>query len=251
PARLHEDANLQGAALGVLGDDAGSRRWREVLQRRNVPYVHVLEISPKTLRQIITHQTPSLVRRLKRLVWNEASTLKHSGSFRRAAGLQCNGTPAFDAYGPLNARSLLFFDSRVSSDLLVDRDALQARLAGLQGPRRPLRLVFSGRLIRIKGADHLPRVAAALKSLGVPFTLDICGAGDLQEPIAREIRDRDLGKEVVLRGLLDFYRELLPFVKTQADLFVCCHRQGDPSCTYHETLSCGVPIVGYGNEALT
>ncbi len=29
------------------------------------------------------------------------------------------------------------------------------------------------------------------------------------------------------------------------------HRQGDPSCTYLETLSCGVPIVGYENIAFS
>jgi glycosyltransferase involved in cell wall biosynthesis len=38
-------------------------------------------------------------------------------------------------------------------------------------------------------------------------------------------------------------------VRDTVDLFVCCHRQGDPSCTYLETLSAGVPIVGYANEA--
>ena len=27
--------------------------------------------------------------------------------------------------------------------------------------------------------------------------------------------------------------------------------QSDPSCTYLETLGCGVPIVGYGNAAFT
>ena len=52
-----------------------------------------------------------------------------------------------------------------------------------------------------------------------------------------------------MKGVLEFKEELLPFVKNQIDLFVCCHIQGDPSCTYLETLSCGVPIVGYANEA--
>lgn len=28
-----------------------------------------------------------------------------------------------------------------------------------------------------------------------------------------------------------------------------CHRQGDPSCTYLETYACGMPIVGYNNQA--
>jgi len=38
-------------------------------------------------------------------------------------------------------------------------------------------------------------------------------------------------------------------VRETVDVFVCCHRQGDPSCTYLETMACGVPIAGYANEA--
>jgi hypothetical protein len=34
----------------------------------------------------------------------------------------------------------------------------------------------------------------------------------------------------------------------RADLFLGCHVQGDPSCTYLETFACGVPIAGYANE---
>src|SRR6202012_4588470 len=54
---------------------------------------------------------------------------------------------------------------------------------------------------------------------------------------------------VGMPGMLDFTKELLPFVKEKVDAFVCCHRQGHPSCTYLETMSCGVPIVGYANDA--
>jgi glycosyltransferase involved in cell wall biosynthesis len=59
----------------------------------------------------------------------------------------------------------------------------------------------------------------------------------------------DLSRQVRLAGVLDFHRELVPKVKHETDVFVCCHRQGDPSCTYLETMGCGVPIVGYDNEA--
>jgi glycosyltransferase involved in cell wall biosynthesis len=38
-------------------------------------------------------------------------------------------------------------------------------------------------------------------------------------------------------------------MKNKVDLFICCHPQSDPSCTYLETLGCGVPIVGYRNQA--
>src|SRR5258706_16078193 len=48
---------------------------------------------------------------------------------------------------------------------------------------------------------------------------------------------------------MDLKTELVPFITNETDLFVCCHRQDDPSCTYLETMACGVPIVGYGNDA--
>jgi glycosyltransferase involved in cell wall biosynthesis len=63
------------------------------------------------------------------------------------------------------------------------------------------------------------------------------------------VREHGLGSVVTFMGNLDFESELLPFMRSEVDLFVCCHRQGDPSCTYLETLACGVPIAGYGNEA--
>jgi hypothetical protein len=44
---------------------------------------------------------------------------------------------------------------------------------------------------------------------------------------------------------------LIPELQQSVDVFVCLHRQSDPSCTYLETLSCGVPIVGYKNRAFS
>ena len=101
----------------------------------------------------------------------------------------------------------------------------------------------------MKGADHLLGVARHLRRRGVNFRMSICGAGDLEKSMTRSIERDGLKGHVVMKGVLDFETELVPFVKHETDLFVCCHRQGDPSCTYLETMSCGVPIVGYDNEA--
>lgn len=60
---------------------------------------------------------------------------------------------------------------------------------------------------------------------------------------------RQLEDCVALRGVLNFEEEWIPTLKAKADVFVCCHPQGDPSSTYPEVMSCGVPIVGYANEA--
>jgi glycosyltransferase involved in cell wall biosynthesis len=43
------------------------------------------------------------------------------------------------------------------------------------------------------------------------------------------------------------YPELVKISKT-FDVFVCCHIQSDPSCTYLESFGAGLPIVGYANR---
>jgi len=102
----------------------------------------------------------------------------------------------------------------------------------------------------MKGVMDLAPFAAALRKRGVNFTLDIYGDGPLRDSLAKQINDMGLSDLVHLRGVVDFETEWVPTLKEQADLFVCCHPQGDPSSTYPEVMACGVPIVGYDNEAL-
>jgi glycosyltransferase involved in cell wall biosynthesis len=100
----------------------------------------------------------------------------------------------------------------------------------------------------MKGALDLVLVASELQRRGVPFRLSICGAGTLEGAMKEQIARRGLERVVTMRGVLPFNDELLPFVR-EADVFLSCHKQGDPSCTYLETFACGVPMVGYLNEA--
>lgn len=251
PERLGEV--LDGVTVALVLDDAYGRVLARRLTKAGVPYVHVLEWDPQTRRQIMWHDAPSPLRGAKRILMGELSAIARRRSMKGAAGLQCNGTPTFEAYKARTPRPLLYFDSRVTGDMVVREDVLERRLGHLLAEgeaRKPLRLVFSGRLIEIKGVRHLPEVAAGLCTLGVDFTMDICGGGVLEEPLKARIAALGLGGRVRMRGTLDFKTKLMPLVTEETDLFVCCHLQGDPSCTYLETMSCGVPIVGYGNSSM-
>jgi glycosyltransferase involved in cell wall biosynthesis len=215
-----------------------------------VPLVYTSENSLRTRRQMVVAETRNPVLRLRRQLWHSRAESRYIEALRQSSGVQCNGTPTFEAYKNLGVPALLFFDSRVRADMIVSPAVLALRTAQMAAEEAPLRLCFTGRLVAIKGVDHLLQVAAELRRLGVRFTLDICGGGDLEAAIRRDAERLGLSDVVRLRGVLDFESELMPFVAANADLFVCCHRQGDPSCTYLETLACGVPIVGYDNEAL-
>jgi colanic acid/amylovoran biosynthesis glycosyltransferase len=214
-----------------------------------VPCVYNPEYTLRTRLQIIRSEREGVLRQLRGAVWELREEARVAQQIRIADGVQCNGLPTFEKYSKQNRAPLLYFDSRIRDQALISQEELTSsnrrRLL-----RQPLHLVFSGRLIRSKGADQLVSVARALRARGVAFRMSICGDGEIKPLIGQQIQQAGLGDSVQLNGVLDFSRELLPFLKQSADLFVCCHRQGDPSCTYLETFACGVPIVGYANEAL-
>jgi glycosyltransferase involved in cell wall biosynthesis len=167
---------------------------------------------------------------------------------RSAQGLQCNGTPTFDAFARHNPSPLLYFDNRVASELCATPEEIEARSRALSRGQR-LRLMYSGRLHPIKGVHHLVSLARQLRDRNIDFELRIAGDGPLRTTLESQIATHRLHEQVRLLGTLDFRQQLLPMLRHEIDLFVCPHLQGDPSCTYLETLCAGVPIVGYANEA--
>lgn len=240
---------LQDADVVMLGGDnrlSGLVQWCRSEGKKSV---FVTEYSLKTRIQIINAEFRNPILRLRKYVWEWQQEQRNRRSVIAADAVQCNGTPTYAAYRELNTNTLLYLDNRISKDMLADERTLAARLHHLQ-QGAPLRLIYSGRLTAMKGTDDLIEVARHLRRMHIPFQLDIFGDGPLRNVMAQRLRRYDLEQAVALRGMLDFATELLPCVRENADLFVCCHRQGDPSCTYLETLACGVPIVGYANEAL-
>ncbi|MBA4265545.1 MAG: glycosyl transferase group 1, partial [Comamonadaceae bacterium] len=157
--------------------------------------------------------------------------------------------PTFDAYAQRNPDALLYFDNRTTADMLASAQDMDTRFERLEQRGGRLHLLFSGRLHPIKGAHHLVPMADHLRQLGVDFELSIAGDGPLRGDIEAQILTHGLQDQVRCLGTLQFADELMPLLRREIDLFICPHLQGDPSCTYLETLSGAVPIVGYDNEA--
>jgi colanic acid/amylovoran biosynthesis glycosyltransferase len=220
-----------------------------ICHRLHVPVVFGTEYSPVTERQIIDSQTRNPILRWRRKLWAAQAEQIRLKMLRFAAGVQCSGTPTYDVYCLHNENALLFFDSRVPLSDIPSEEELILKLEAIH-TSKPLRLIYGGRLIAMKGVMDLPEVAAELRRLGVDFQLEIYGQGDLEARLRKRIEVLDLQSSVRLGGVLDFRSEWLPRLRQHADLFLCCHPQGDPSSTYPEVMSCGVPIVGYDNEAL-
>lgn len=212
------------------------------------PVVYSIEYTHRTRCDILSLDSSiGPLRRLRRRLWLERHEIRRIAAFRRAAALQSNGYPAARAYRALNPDVHLYLDNRMTVDRHVTQAELEARLARLASGA-PLQLVYSGRLEPMKGAQDLVPLASRLAARNFAFELDIFGDGSLRAQIEAEVAAHGLGDRVRMHGNVDFTSVLVPWQRANADLFLSCHQQGDPSCTYVESMGCGLPIVGYDNE---
>lgn len=213
-----------------------------------VALIYNSEYSLQTEQQILAAEVPNRLLRWRRQLWARRTERIRLAALRQAAGIQCSGTPTYEVYRHHNPRPMLFFDNRVPQADVIPPEALEQRLAILKQPQ-PLRLVFGGRLVPMKGVRDLPLLAAALRTRRIACDFSVFGSGPLATELAATAARLELGPHFRLGGALDFASGWIPLLQQQADLFVCCHPQGDPSSTYPEVMSCGVPIAGYDNEA--
>lgn len=224
----------------VVGYGYGSA---DVCHRLGVRYIACLEYDLQTQVTVAA----SFGRTPVHAVW---AALKCTSSYfrtmvpamRRAHEVHCNGYPMYSASAKFNSNRLLYLDSRMSSEMVIPLQDLQKRLQN----RRPdaLKLIFSGRYENMKGALDAVKAALLCRERGMNVELDCYGQGslgDAMRAVAAPHRDH-----VRIHDTIPFPELVL---KTrEADLFVCCHIQSDPSCTYLETMGSGVPIVGYANR---
>lgn len=249
PGERVRGEHLAGAAVVLAAaDDFNQLHISALCREFGIKCAYVIEYVPETRHQIVAIESPNLLVRLRRDLFVQRTERKRRRAFALADGIQANGTAAYDEYRKY-ANCMLYFDTRMGRDAMISDGALSSRLDE-SSSGRPIRLAFSGRLTGMKGADHLIRVAAALRDGGAPFHLTVYGTGDLESRMKADIGALDLESRVTLRGAVDFHETLVPEIKAGVDAYVMLHRQSDPSCTYLETLSCGIPIVGYANRAL-
>jgi colanic acid/amylovoran biosynthesis glycosyltransferase len=240
---------LQSASVVVSFLSPFEVATTELCNRIGVPVIHVSEYTLRTDWQIIDASGANSILKLRRKLWAWKAERLRRYLIGISAGLQCNGVPTYSAYREMCSDALLFFDNRVKHFDIITSERL-AQKADEVRVGKPLRLVFGGRFVPMKGVLQLPEVARHLRQAGIPFELSIYGAGPEESKLRAAIARYALEDQVSIFPPIDFDKGWVPFLKQAADLFVCCHMQGDPSSTYSEVMACGVPVAGYDNEAL-
>lgn len=223
----------------IYGEGLGVER---IARELGIPQVAVLEYDLATQISVAASQVSSRARKLSRSLktaWHYRQANKRWG---RVTALHCNGYPIYDAMSSCNQQRLLYLDSRMDADMLIEVDTLERRLSNV--PNR-LRLLYSGRYEPMKGAIDCIKVAIACIELNIDVELHCYGQGSQHDAMVGLVEATRCGDRVMIHDAVP-YPELVK-ISRGFDAFVCCHVQADPSCTYLESFGAGLPIVGYGN----
>lgn len=241
---------LSGVTIAIAGIGYRATHLSAWGLEVDVPVIYGSEYSLKTRLQVEHAEVSNPLRLARRIMWQMLLEREQRSAIRIADGIQCNGTPTYDAYKAINRNAMLFFDGRMHDDMLVTDEAqIERHKRMLSGA--PLRLAWSGRLNKMKGANYLPAFAEELKKLGVSFQLEVFGGGVLEESLRQDVIARGLQETVHIRGYVDFAKDLTPHMQTQVDVWICPHVQGDPAGAFLEAFGSGLPIIGFDTEALT
>lgn len=235
---------IEQSAL-VYGHGMGSS---SIARRSNIPYILILEYDLSTHITFATNGVSNIARRMFRTLRKVFDYLfVEIPAIRNAHSLHCNGYPVFESSAPYNKNRLLYLDSRMSTAQVISEAELKTRLSTL-GQRRFLRLLFSGRYEAAKGAADAVSVAIECQKLGLDIEFHSYGQGSLRDEMKRLASTAPFPEFIFIHDAIP-YPDLVQRSR-EFDIFVCCHVQNDPSCTYLETLGSGLPIVGYDNKML-
>lgn len=214
-----------------------------IARRLGIPYIPILEYDLQTRSTVATAGVRNPMRRAVRVFRTALNYRKSIASFRHAHSLHCNGYPIYDATKPYNANSLLYLDSRMSKEIIISKDDLGARLTKRSGP---FQLLYSGRYEPMKGTLDAILVAKECIQRGLDVEMHCYGQGSLKNEMIR-LADQSGGR-VTIHDAVE-YADLIS-ISRKFDVFICCHIQNDPSCTYLEAFGSGLPVLGYDNRMM-
>jgi teichuronic acid biosynthesis glycosyltransferase TuaC len=138
-------------------------------------------------------------------------------------------------------RKIHVIPNGVDTEVFFPRSKHDARLQ-IGWPVDAHVLLSVGRLAAIKGFDLLIHAVHAVRDrLKKDVRCYIVGEGELRTALEKDIRQRNLAKEVVMPGWIPPAQ--LPLWYTAADLFCLpSHNEGCPNVVL-ESLACGTPVV--------
>lgn len=173
---------------------------------------------------------------LARLTVALAANTFHRLTLRMASGslVFVTGSELLEEYSPVAARCINFIPSAVSeADIHLRKDTCLAE---------PIRLLYVGRLVPVKGLKYLFQALKDLVEHDLPLTLWLVGDGYHRPQLESLAADLRISEHVEFRGRIPFGQELFRAYR-EADIFVLPSLSEGIPKTLLEAMASGLPIV--------
>lgn len=164
----------------------------------------------------------------------------------RVAGLclfKGRGTVA--RYRGVASHILQIEDTSYLSTETVPRDVVRARLRSLMTTDRPIRLVYCGRLVRIKGLDRSLRIVRDARARGAHVSLEIVGTGPERAALEALTGQLGLGEAVRFLGPMRFGAELIRRIG-ECDALLFNPRVSETPRMIFDGYAAGLPLIADG-----
>lgn len=112
----------------------------------------------------------------------------------------------------------------------------------LKKKNKNLKLLWVGRLIKLKHPEYAIKVAYKLKEQGYKFTLDIVGSGEMEEDIKELIKNKQLGSFVNLLGSMSPEEVRIQMESANIFLFTSDFNEGW-GAVLNESMNSGCAVV--------
>jgi dTDP-4-amino-4,6-dideoxygalactose transaminase len=153
-------------------------------------------------------------------------------------------TGQVEHYGRGSENVRLFLDPNFAEEHIVDDAFVRAKLADLAQPKRPLKLLYFGRLVPYKGVDKMLEAVAIAHKRGAHVTFDIMGAGEQSEALhtlADELEIGDRIQWIAPRSYGESFFEVL----RERDVLLACPLSGDTPRSAWDALASAMPLVAF------
>ncbi|HEX4354758.1 MAG TPA: glycosyltransferase [Polyangiales bacterium] len=148
-------------------------------------------------------------------------------------------------YGRYAKNAKNFHDTSFLSSEVVSPDKLDRRVADMLQDKRPLRLVYCGRLEARKGLDESLDAIMRARAQGARVTLDIIGDGTERAALERQSVGLKAEGAVKFLGSRVYGPELLADLATYDALFFTPVAEDTPRMIF-DGYAAGLPLLGYG-----
>lgn len=137
----------------------------------------------------------------------------------------------------------LVHDIHISERDHIDAAGLARKINNARAGK-PLRLVYAGRAVSMKGPADWIQVLERLQRLGVDFRATWLGDGEAMPGMQDQLCQAGLTDRVGLPGFVEDRHQVLKELR-RADLFLFCHKTPESPRCLIEALTSGTPILGY------